>query len=316
MKNKILSLCIGIFMLVALNGCSKESIQDNKSKEDKIIVYSSFYPMYDFTKNIGKDKIELKTIVPSGVEAHDWEPSAKLITQMKDADVIVYNGLEIEPWVDKLVSAIDNDKLVVVEASKGVNLLKGDEHTEEREVKGKEHPHGEYDPHVWLDPINAIKQSENIKDALIKVDGKNKDFYESNYKEFSNKLKALDNKYKNGLTNLKTNEIVVAHSAFGYLTNRYGLKQIAVSGLSPQEEPSVTKMAEITKIAKEHQLKYIFFETLTNPKLAQVLAKEVGAKTAVLNPIEGLTKEDIKSERDYISIMEENLDTLKRALKE
>jgi zinc transport system substrate-binding protein len=193
-----------------------------------------------------------------------------------------------------------------------VDLIKAEEHEDEEE----EEEHGEYDPHVWLNPMNVMKQAENIKNAFVKADEANKDFYEANFNEYADKLKALDEKYKQELSNTKRKEIVVAHGAFGYLANRYGLEQVAITGLSPQEEPSAAKMVEISKFAKEYNLKYIFFETLTSPRLAQVLADEVGASTLVLNPLEGLTQEEINAGKDYIVVMEENLAALKKALGE
>lgn len=305
-----------VFLIVFMAGCSKPTQRsEEQAPKDKIVVYASFYPMYDFAKNIGKDKIDLKLMIPAGVEVHDWEPTAKLMGDMEKADVFIYNGLEMEPWAEKLIASVQNDQWIVVEASKGVALLEAEEH-EEEEHGEEEGAHGDYDPHVWLNPMNALKQAENIKNAFVKVDKANQDFYERNFKEFTDKLKALDQKFQEELRNVKRKEIVVAHGAFGYLAHRYGLEQVPIAGLSPQEEPSAAKLAEITKFAKERNLKYIFFETLTSPRLAEVLAQEVGAKTAVLNPIEGLTQEEMKAGKDYISVMEENLKTLKKALME
>lgn len=314
MKKAIISL-ITVVSMIGLAGCSTQDETITKEKEDKLKVYASFYPMYDFAKNIGKDKIDLQLMIDSGVEPHDWEPSARLLAQMEEADVFIYNGLEMEPWADKLVKSIDNESLEIVEASKGTDLIKSEEHPEEEE-HSEEEEHGEYDPHVWLNPMNAIKEAENIKNALVKADEKNKDFYEQNYSEFAKKLNELDKEYKEETSKFKTKEIVVAHKAFTYLANSYNLEQIAISGLSPQEEPSPAKMAQISDFAKDNNVKYIFFETLASPKLAEVLAKEVGAKTAVLNPLEGLTKEEIKQGKDYIKVMKENLETLKKALAE
>lgn len=167
-----------------------------------------------------------------------------------------------------------------------------------------------------MDPIRAIKQAENIKDALIQADESNRDFYEANYQEFADRLKALDARYEEALNNVKKKEIVVAHAAFGYLADRYGLEQIPVSGLNPQEEPSAVGLVQITKLLREKGIKYVFFETLTSPKLSEVLANEVGAGTAVLNPIGGLTQEEMDAGKDYITVMEENLETLKIVLGE
>lgn len=304
-------------MLVA-GACSIQQRPQTSAEErdGKLLVYASIYPMYDFAQKIGGDKIDLRMMVPPGAEPHDWEPTAKLMAQMEKADVFIYNGANMEMWADKLVKSISSEKLKVVEASSGVSLIKLEDHEEGEYGKheGEEDNHGDYDPHVWLDPMRALKQAENIKNAFVAADEENMEFYESNFNEFANKLRELDQKYREELKDRKLNEIVVAHAAFGYLADRYGLEQISVSGLTPQEEPSAAKMAQITELVREHGIKYIFFETLTSPKLAKVIANETGAKTAVLNPVGGLTKDEIEEGKGYISIMEDNLEILKKAL--
>jgi len=316
-KRKIFSIFLVMIMLVA-GACSIQQRPQTSAEErdGKLLVYASIYPMYDFAQKIGGDKIDLRMMVPPGAEPHDWEPTAKLMAQMEKADVFIYNGVNMEMWADKLVKSISSEKLKVVEASSGVSLIKLEDHEEGEYGKheGEEDNHGDYDPHVWLDPMRALKQAENIKNAFVAADEENMEFYESNFNEFANKLRELDQKYREELKDRKLNEIVVAHAAFGYLADRYGLEQISVSGLTPQEEPSAAKMAQITELVREHGIKYIFFETLTSPKLAKVIANETGAKTAVLNPVGGLTKDEIEEGKGYISIMEDNLEILKKAL--
>lgn len=316
-------VCILLVMvLLFVPACSKKTTEETKDVGNdmkRIKVYTSIYPMYDFTKQIGKDRIDLELMVPPGAEPHDWEPTAKLMGEMEKANVFIYNGVQMEMWADKVIGALSNNDLIVVEASEGVDLLKFEEHNHDEEdiqhnEQKHEHKHGAYDPHVWLDPIRAIKQAQNIKNALVKADEENKEFYEANFNEFKDKLRALDSKYKDELSDRELDEIVVAHAAFGYLADRYGFKQIAISGLTPQEEPSAAKLAQITEVVNAHGIKYIFYETLANPKLSEVLAKETGANTEVLNPMGGLTKEDRASGKDYTSIMEENLLALKKAL--
>lgn len=312
-------------LLISTSGCSSKDDNgpkaspnqqvQSKSVQKKLLIYASIYPMYDFVKNIGKDKIELKQMLPLGAEPHAWEPTAKLMAELEKADVFIYNGAGIEPWVDKLTKSIKNEKLVVVDASKNVELLRLYHH-DENDDEDSDHEHGQYDPHIWLDPINASKQAESIKNALVKIDNDNKEFYEKNYIDFSDKLKSLDNKYKDELGSLKKRDIVVAHDAFGYLAKRYGLVQIAVRGITPEEEPSSARMAKISETIRDREVKYVFFESLTSPKLSEVIASETGAKTAVLNPIDGLTEDDVKAGKDYLSLMEENLIALKKGLGE
>ncbi len=367
-----------VLSMIFVMACNQDTVEQSGEAEDnenkieieieKIKVYASIYPMYDFAKRIGKDRIDLELMVSPGAEPHDWEPTAKLMAKLEKADVLIYNGVQMEMWADKVIGTLDNEDLIVVEASEGIELLKFDGHHdhdhnhedghhdhdhdheeghhdhdhdhedehhdhdhdvhnhedkhdkhdhEHEEEKHEEHNHvhGDYDPHIWLDPIKAIDQAENIKNALVIADEENKDFYEANFKEFADKLTALDKKFNEELKDRQIDDIVVAHAAFGYLADRYELNQIAISGLSPQEEPSAAKMAEITDLVKEHKIKYVFYETLTSPKLSEIIAGETGAKTEVLNPLEGLTQEDIEAGKDYISVMEDNLESLKKALR-
>ncbi|MFZ5966991.1 MAG: metal ABC transporter substrate-binding protein [Bacillota bacterium] len=318
---RIVCILMTLMLLVAA-GCSKETNQrpQSQTEEKRLIVYTTIYPMYDFAQKIGGDKVDVRLMIPPGAEPHDWEPTAKLMAALEEADVLIYNGVEIEPWIDKVLGSLSNKNIVIVEASEDIELIKFEEHAhednEEEQLAEEEDDHGEYDPHVWLDPTNAAKEAENIMNAFIKADEDNKELYEANYQAFKEKIAALDQKYQQELRDVKRKEIVVAHAAFGYLTHKYGLEQISINGLSPQEEPSAAKLAEIAEEVKEHEIKYIFFETLTSPKLSQVLAEETGAKTAVLNPIDGLTEEEMKAGKDYFAVMEENLHTLKTALGE
>lgn len=311
-----------ILCVILLSGCTIEANPKPQkgTKQDKIIVYASIYPMYEFAHQIGKDKIDLRWIIPPGAEPHDWEPTAKLIGEMKKAHVLIYNGAGMEAWIDRLIHSLNTKDLVVTDASKGISLLTLHKENHEKDVSFREgqekeqHSFGKYDPHIWLDPIRAMQQAENIKNAFIQADRRNEKFYEENYKKFAQHLMDLDQSYREGLKNIKNREIIVAHAAFGYLADRYGLKQVAIKGISPQEEPSVAKIVEICDFCRKHQSKYIFFETLSSPKLAEVLAREVGAQTSVLNPIGNLTQKEIQQGKNYLTVMQENLETLKKAL--
>nr|WP_314276405.1 metal ABC transporter substrate-binding protein [uncultured Peptostreptococcus sp.] len=303
----------------ALAGCAGDKTANTTEKKDggKLKVYASFYPMYDFAKKIGGDKVEVTNLVPAGTEPHDWEPSAKDLAKISESDILVYSGAGMESWVDKVDQATKNSKLVKVEASKGIDLIKSEHHHDHEDADDKdheEHEHGEYDPHVWLSPQNAKTEMKNIKDALVKADAANKDYYEKNFEIYSKKIDELDKKFSTSLKDTKSKNIVVSHEAFGYLCKAYGINQVGIEGLSPDSEPDAARMAEVTKFAKENKVKYIFFEELVSPKVSETIAKEVGAKTAVLNPLEGLSDEQIKAGEDYFTIMESNLKVLLEAL--
>ena len=245
-------------------------------------------------------------MVPAGTEPHDWEPAPTDIRNLEDADVFVYNGADLEHWAEDVLATLENRDLVVTEASDGVKLLDG----------GEDHAHGDdgKDPHVWLDPLRAKQEMENIRDAFCQADPENRDYYEANYEKYAGEFDKLDQEFREGLAGAKSRDIIVAHEAFGYLCNAYDLKQLAIEGLTPDSEPDPAKMQEVIEYAKEFDIHTIFFEELASPKVAKTVAKEVNAVTAVLNPIEGLSEEDIQAGEDYFSVMRKNLAALQKAL--
>ncbi len=309
MKKIISSLLLFAISLSVFAGCNSSG---NKS-DSKLNVYTSFYAMYDFTEKIGGDKINVTNLVPAGVGPHDWEPSTTDITNLNKADVLIYNGAGMEHWVDKVLGSLENKDLVVVEASKGISLIEGHHHHEDEEAKEAEDAIT-YDPHVWLSIKNAKAEMETIKNALVKADPENAAYYEGNYKTYAEKFDTLDKEYTDTLSALPNKDIIVAHQAFGYLCKDYGLNQVAIEGLSADSEPDPARMAEIIEFAKENKIKTIFFEELVSPKVADTIANEIGAKTAVLNPLGGLSDDEIKNGEDYLSVMKSNLEELKSAL--
>lgn len=317
MKNiKRIIFCLAALILLA--GCSKSESANKKEmtedKSGKLKVYASVYPVYDFANKIAGDKMDVELVVPQGVEPHDWEPDTDVIKNLESADIFVYNGAGLESWTDKVLGSIDNKNIVTVEASKGVDILKSD-HSDEEDNHEDEHSHGGLDPHVWLSPINAKKELENIKNSFIEVDPENKDYYEKNYEEYSKKFDELDQKYREELSELKENKIVVSHEAYGYLFKEYGLEQIGIQGVNAETEPDAKKMAEIIDFIRENNVNTIFTEELIDPKVSDVIASETGAEIKVLSPVEGLSQEEIDNNEDYLSIMQRNLDNLVGALK-
>src|SRR3954453_9022135 len=314
----ILVMTLACFIVMA--GCSSKgvdtSIQNEKASEpdDPLHIVTTFYPMYEFTKNITKDKAQVDFLIPSNIEPHDWEPTPKDMVTIQKADVLIYNSNFMETWISSIQESLGNDQPLFVEASKGIPLMEGDEHDHHDEKEAHEEGKEQLDPHVWLSPVLAQKEVQTITDAIVKQDPKNKDYYESNSQEYIQKLKDLDELYRKILQNISSKEIITQHAAFGYLAKEYGLSQVPIAGLSPSEEPSPTKLAELKEFAKEHHITVIYFEETTSPKVAQTLAAELGAETEVLNTLEGLSKEDQEKGLSYIEVMKSNLKSLEKSL--
>ncbi|WP_418387965.1 metal ABC transporter substrate-binding protein [Agathobaculum sp.] len=306
-------VCACTLSLSLLTGCGTQPA-DTAAGDGRLRVLTSFYPMYDFACKIGGDCIDVTNMVPSGTEPHDWEPSTNDLKNLEKADVFIYNGADMEPWADDLLVS-RSDTLRVVEASENVELRTTDgEHEHAHEHEGADHHHGDFDPHVWLDPENAKIEMEAIRDALCAADPENSTVFQSNYEKYAAELDALDAEFREKLAPLPNRTIVVAHEAFGYLCDAYGLTQVGIEGLSPDSEPDPGRMAEVIDFVREHSISTIFFEELVSPKVAEAIASETGAQAKMLSPLEGLSDEQAAAGADYFSVMHDNLAALMEAL--
>jgi len=323
----ILSLLLMFTMTACGQAAQNNSTAGNEQKPasdtGKLAVYTSIYPLYFVASKIGGEHASVKNIVPAGTEPHDFEPTAKDIVDMSKAQVFIYNGSGFESWIEKAMEGFDQSKMVIVNATEGMQLLEAsneehghDEHGGENtgEEAKTDHEHGELNPHVWLDPSLLKVQAEKVRDAFIKADQAHSEVFNQNYEKLAADLDALDQEFKDMVAKTKQKEFMVSHSAFSYLAHKYGLEQVPISGLSPADEPSPAEMKELVEHVKEHNIKYVMFETLVSPKVAEVIAREAGVKTAVLNPLEGLTVDEEKAGKNYLTIMRENLETLRTAL--
>jgi zinc transport system substrate-binding protein len=303
-------LCPIIIFLLVVSGCSNAvQTKGEKGSGDtkKLNIVTTFYPMYYFTKKVAGSTANVELLIPNGAEPHDWEPTAKDMAKIQDADMFIYNSKYFEIWTEKVLKSINDPDLTVVEASKGRELMNALESGEEN--------HGDHasskDPHVWLSPVLAQQEVDTIVKAIEQLDPSNKNQYEKNAENFKSQLADLDHLYKETTDKAKKKEFVTQHAAFGYLAKQYGLTQISIAGLSPDVEPTLGKLKELAEVTKKKNVKVIYFEGLTSSKVAQTLANEIGAKTEVLNPLEGLTKEEQEKGLDYIDVMKKNLEALK-----
>ena len=313
-------LLLGTVVLsVLLTACGGQEKKEASSNE-KIQVMTTFYPMYEFTKQVVGDKGDVELLIPAGTEPHDFEPSAKDLAKISDSDVFVYNSPGLETWTDNLTDTIDTKQTEIIQASKDIKLMEGTEHdheeahdhdTQEHEEHGHSH---ELDPHVWLDPALAIKEVETIRDQLSKKYPDDKAAFEKNAASYIDELKKLDEEFQTAFKDAKNKTFVTQHAAFGYLANQYGLTQEAIAGISPDQEPSPSRLSELKHYVDDNQVKVIYFEENASSKVAETLSKETGVKLEVLNPLESLTDKQIKDGEDYLSVMRENLTALKESI--
>lgn len=287
----IISLLIIAAVIIVLS--KNKQNQQTPLEAKKIKVSASIYPLYFFSSQIGGGKTSIFNVTPAGAEPHDYEPSTRDIAQIESGNMLVLNG-RLEAWGDKITNNLKGTNVKVIVAGQGLFT--------------------QTDPHIWLDPELAKKEVREITQGFISIDPGNNKFYEDNENKLDMKLDLLDSAFKEGLRSCQSRDFITSHSAFSYLAKRYGLNQISISGLSPDQEPSARELADIAKFAKENNVKYIFFESLVSPKLSETIANEIGAKTLVLDPIEGISDDDIKQGKNYFTIMENNLKNLKLAL--
>ncbi len=317
--NRIQKQCliVALTLMLALTlGCgAKTGTPAQTAPPAKLKIVASVYPVYEFARQVGGDKIELTQLVPPGAEPHDWEPTAKEIVAIRAARLFLYHGAGFEA-IDKLLTAETLGATKAIAVSQGIPALKPDSHDHHHGSGDKiANPHSHHtDAHMWLDPLLARKEVETIAAALAEADPPNADYYSRNAANYIQELIKLDQEYQTALAGLPRREIVTSHAAFGYLAARYRLKQLPIMGLSPDSEPTPEKMASVVKFCREHQVKYIFFETIVSPRLAETIARETGASLLVLNPVENLTPEEVQQGKNYLGIMRNNLANLKIAL--
>ncbi|WP_379128746.1 metal ABC transporter solute-binding protein, Zn/Mn family [Paenibacillus sp. sgz500958] len=321
-KRKGLLLVLALIMITVLAGCGPKS--SGTIVEGKVNVVTTFYPIYEFAKEIGGEDVNAINLLPVGVEPHDWTPRSQDIVNTSKAQLFLYNGAGLEGWVPNFLKGLDSDSAVEsVEVSQGIDYImtnEEDEHghghesgeAETAEHEGEDSLHT--DPHTWVSPKSALIMAENIKNSLQKVDPSHKDGYEARFNTLADRLKELDTTFTTELSKLPNKEIVVSHQAFAYLCRDYGLVQHAIMGLSPDAEPRGQDLVDLAEMVKADNIKYIFFEELVSDKLAKTLASETGVSTMVLNPVEGLTEQQEKAADNYFTLMEKNLQNLILAL--
>ncbi|MFJ1701959.1 metal ABC transporter substrate-binding protein [Kitasatospora sp. NPDC088346] len=296
---------VGALLLTACGGSSSATTGDGRLK-----VVASFYPMEFLAQQVGGSHVQVTGLTAAGVEPHDLELKAKQVGAVQSAGAVVYlKGLQ--PSVDKAVAGTHSQHVIDATAASPLVDHHLDEGTEEGGEAGHEHTGPAGDPHIWLDPTRYAAVARSVGAEFAKADPAHADDYRHNTDELVARLTALDTEFRDGLAGTKTKTFVTSHAAFGYLADHYGLEQVAINGVDPEAEPTPARLAAIQQAARDHGVGTVFFETLVDPRLAQTVAHDLGLRTAVLDPVEGVKD---PATADYFSVMKQNLTNLKAAL--
>ena len=299
---------IAIVVVIPLTSVAVYGTNSNQQftnhENSKLQAISSFNPLYEFSEIVGQEKVDVKLLVPVGVEPHDWEPTIKDVQQLQKSDIIVINGVGFENWVDDLIE--NNYSGIIVDTSNGISIIQSEEQHDEEQHD--EHGHLLGDPHIWLNPVYAKIQVQNIATAFSNSDPKNAQFYHTNAEEYNEKLDILDSKIRNELSTCNQ-DFIAFHDAFSYFADEYDLNQhTIVATTNSHGEVTAKTLENVISKARELNIKVIFSEETVNTKTSQIIANEIGGKVLVLSPLE------IVSDDNYITKMTQNLENLKEAL--
>ncbi|GAB3740535.1 zinc ABC transporter substrate-binding protein [Microlunatus parietis] len=312
----LIGLVTSSFLLLAAACGSPTGTGGSAAQPGQLSVLTSIYPFQFIAERVAGPHAQVQNLTQPGAEPHDLELTPQQVAELAKADLVVYEKT-LQPAVDAGVEQNAGDNVLETSTVVPLQPVAAEEHDhgegEETEEGGEheEHDHGGLDPHVWLDPHNMITITKAVAERLAAIDPDHAADYTANADALTKELTGLDQEYASGLKQCERKEFITNHAAFGYLAKRYGLTQLAISGISPDAEPSPARIAEIHEEATEHKITTIFYETLVSPAVAEAIAADLKLKTDVLDPIEGITQQSRGT--DYLEIMRANLTALKSA---
>lgn len=317
----VVLVALSLLLDVFFSGCQRLGgrASPEATTEGRVAVVATIPPLADYVAMIGGKRVRVLQLLPLGAEPHDWEPSPKEIRNLFQANLVVYNGAGLEPWMQRLLPSLKSHGVRTLEAAQGLELL-----TYAEEEKGgwtvfiaaPERLQREeiVDPHIWLDPVMAQEIVSRLARELSAIDPAGKVEYLRNAKSLQKRLAELDGAYADAVRSFKRKEIVVAHAAFGYLARRYGMCQIPILGLAPEQDPDAATLAKVVDYCKKHGVKCVFTEPMVNPRVMKALAEELGVSVLPLTPIGSLTPQQKARHSDYFDLMLQNLDNLRKGL--
>lgn len=320
-----------------LGACGNtEGDNASESTDGQLTVFASTFALKSLAEEIGGDRVHVEMVIPPGADPHTYEPTSKQMTQIAEADLFLTIGHDLESYVESMEKSLEGQNVAFVKTAENVKLLDAadtvhvhdeeghteDDHAHEEEghsedeyahEEGDGHSHGQYDPHVWLDPMNAVSMAEAVEAAFSEEAPDYKNEFAERLSTFKDEANALDTELKAAVENGSKSELLVTHAAYGYLAERYGFDQLPIAGLTPSEEPSQQALKRIIKEARLHDLNYIAFEDTVTPKVAEVVKQEIGAESVTIYNLESVTKEQM--DKSYFDLMRENVKALETALK-
>ncbi len=295
-------------------GCGEDGDASGAGADDRIQVVASFYPISEAAERVGGEAVTVVNLTPAGTEPHDLELTPEQVDQIEDADVVLYLGQGFQPAVEEAAERRDGPSIDLLEALPLEASGAEDDHAGEGEEGGEHDDEGALDPHFWLDPTLLGQAVDQIEEALTEANPERASTFAANADAYRAELDDLHGDFESTLAGCEQDTVVVAHAAFHYLVERYRLHQEAIAGLSPEAEPDPQRLAELADLIDDEGVTTVFYETLVSPRVAETLAREAGVETDVLNPLEGLTQEQLDAGETYATVMHDNLEALGAAL--
>lgn len=330
---KQLSFILLTVLTLLLAACSGDNKTTKEVNDDTLSIYTTVYPLQYFTERIGAEHVSVKSVYPPGSNEHTFEPTQKDMIALADSDLFFYIGLGLEGFVEKAETTLAKEDVKLIAVASDVSeedLHISTGHTHAEALLEDDHDHGhnddghnheedsnheaEHDAHVWLSPVISQQLAAVIKDELVAAMPEQEQLFTANYEELVSELQQLHAEFEVMASASKSKTFFVSHAAFGYLAGHYGFNQVPVAGLNSQSEPSQKELMAIVDLAKKEDIHYIFFEQNVSSNLAQVIQKEVGAKTLILHNLSVLTPEDAKNNETYFTLMRKNIEVLQKAL--
>ncbi len=298
MAKKILALGLTIAV------CCWSGLGSSLETPPKVKIIASVFPLLEFARSVAGENGDVSLLLPPGAGVHTWQPRASDIVRLSSADLFIYIGAGLEPWIDDVLKSISSTRLRVLVAAEALTL-------EKHEERGR----AEVDPHIWLDFDKDLIIIDQIARAIGQIDPENAAAYSRRGTLYGEELKRMDERFRTGLSRCRQRTFLLGgHAAFGYLAERYGLMQVSISGMSPDAEPSPSQVVEAIELARKSNLKAVFMEANTNPKMSRILARELPAELLVLHPGANLSQKEWASGVTFLDLMEANLKNLRRGL--